>query len=352
MTTALLSAHSGGTDKYGGHRDIKTGAYHYHNAGTAHDPNNPYQDHTKCGVCADSLHGQTQNIMVGGSGKADSHGSENSLPKKIAIWLQFNPWAVIILAVITFLGLPLGIIFYLKTRRIKGPCFSIKSFNLVRDFSGKLNALQLTYAGEAVSNLTATKVAFWNKGKDTIHREDIADAEKLRIVCKDPNKVLDAKVLNANNAANQFHIQVAGDRKSVLLTFDYLDFREGAVIQILHTGISSQDLELNGFIKGAGKPKLMSSDAYDANRRRRSKHFKPGRELVYGLGMAVLMSVVFIGTLFMKEPEVAPGNPPPDFPLIWFKILLGIFTPLVWVGVIVGFVQRTPKGLEIYEQDI
>lgn len=51
---APLFAHSGGTDKYGGHNNRKTGGYHYHNAGSVHDANNPHQDHTTCGICSTS----------------------------------------------------------------------------------------------------------------------------------------------------------------------------------------------------------------------------------------------------------------------------------------------------------
>ncbi len=47
----LCYAHSGRTDKYGGHNNRKTGGYHYHNSGKVHNANNPYHDHTKCGIC-------------------------------------------------------------------------------------------------------------------------------------------------------------------------------------------------------------------------------------------------------------------------------------------------------------
>lgn len=51
LITITLTAHSGRTDKYGGHKNRKTGTYHFHNAGKVHHKNNPYQDHKKCGVC-------------------------------------------------------------------------------------------------------------------------------------------------------------------------------------------------------------------------------------------------------------------------------------------------------------
>ena len=55
-----LLAHSGRTDKYGGHNDRKNGGYHFHNAGSVHNPNNPYQNHKTCGICSSSKQTPTQ----------------------------------------------------------------------------------------------------------------------------------------------------------------------------------------------------------------------------------------------------------------------------------------------------
>lgn len=51
---SVVLAHSGRTDKYGGHHNRKTGGYHYHNAGYLHAPSNRFQDHAKCGICETS----------------------------------------------------------------------------------------------------------------------------------------------------------------------------------------------------------------------------------------------------------------------------------------------------------
>lgn len=51
LWSTLCLAHGGRTDKFGGHRNRKSGGYHYHNAGYVHAAANPYQDHVKCGIC-------------------------------------------------------------------------------------------------------------------------------------------------------------------------------------------------------------------------------------------------------------------------------------------------------------
>jgi micrococcal nuclease len=55
-----IHAHKGTTDKHGGHDDRETGGYHYHSAGFSHDPSNPFQDHTKCGMCNISNHPEVE----------------------------------------------------------------------------------------------------------------------------------------------------------------------------------------------------------------------------------------------------------------------------------------------------
>ena len=60
FNTLSIHAHKGTTDKHGGHDDRETGSYHYHSAGFSHDPSNPFQDHTKCGMCNISNHPEVE----------------------------------------------------------------------------------------------------------------------------------------------------------------------------------------------------------------------------------------------------------------------------------------------------
>ena len=57
-------SHSGGTDRYGGHHNRKTGGYHYHNAGRVHAAGNPYQNHKTCGICSTSKQPETSQPKV------------------------------------------------------------------------------------------------------------------------------------------------------------------------------------------------------------------------------------------------------------------------------------------------
>lgn len=164
-----------------------------------------------------------------------------------------NPAVTLLLIVLAVAGLILAYVSY-RTRRVKQACWAIRSNNIVAGYTAKLGALQILYGGEGVKNVTISRLLFWNRGRETIDRGDIAPADPLRIIAAGEVKLLDVAILHANNEPSQFSATVASDRKSAVLCFEYLDPGQGAVLQVVHSGTSSKDVEVLGSIKGAGAP--------------------------------------------------------------------------------------------------
>jgi len=175
-------------------------------------------------------------------------------------WLETNPRLGIASFILTIFALALSIYFYYKSKKAKLPCYAIKSFNIVEDLVSKFESLEMLYAGQPIKNLTVSKIAFWNAGKDTINNQDIPIAEPLTIHVKKEYQILDAKVLYTKNPANQFIISSSPLFTVAYLSFDYIDKEEGGVIQIIHTGKSDEDIEVHGLIKGAGKIKKKNAN--------------------------------------------------------------------------------------------
>ena len=53
-----------------------------------------------------------------------------------------------------------------------------------------------------------------------------------------------------NNPSSQFDVEMSKDASNVKIVFDYLDNKQGAVIQIIHTGKNSNDIQVKGDMKG------------------------------------------------------------------------------------------------------
>lgn len=173
---------------------------------------------------------------------------------QLAEFLGTNPWLSIISFVIAVMGVALAIVFYIKGKRVKLPYYAIRSANIVSDFGSWMKPLEMRYSSQLIENLTVTKMAFWNAGRDTIDHQDIARADPLTLHVKESYKILDAKILSEKTPANKFSITTSPDQSSLTLEFDYIDKDEGAVIQLIHTGKSGEDIDFGGSIKGAGKP--------------------------------------------------------------------------------------------------
>jgi len=164
-------------------------------------------------------------------------------------WLEPIGWFNILTLSLTVIFGILTIIFFFKSLNVRAPRYAIHSFKVLELRVGDM-PLKMLYADQEIERLTATKIAFWNAGRSTINSQDVP--EPITVQVKDRCKILNARILQVKNPVNNFHIP-SYTQTNVPLFFNYVDKDEGAVIQILHTGESSKDIEIRGTIKGAGK---------------------------------------------------------------------------------------------------
>jgi hypothetical protein len=173
--------------------------------------------------------------------------------------LLTNP-IVIVLGLIggvcSVIAIPLSVVLYFKSKKEKRPRFIIESNNIILGLSNAIPDLKITYSGHGppLSNFTVTRLYFWNDGRETITKQDVARNDVLTITINDPFRILDATIVYATSKANNIGISVNREKKDIALTFDYLDHGDGTVLQIIHDGTSNSDLNLLGSIKGCGKP--------------------------------------------------------------------------------------------------
>lgn len=149
------------------------------------------------------------------------------------------------------LSICLSIFFFVRGRKVKKPYYEIKSWNIVKNFNGMFESVKILREGEPVQNVTVSKVAFWNAGREPINRDDVAPNDLLRIKLKSDFKILEVPQLQGDlNEANNIKLITSEDQSQIQFDFDYLGKGEGLVAQIVHNGLSSKDLHFEGTIKG------------------------------------------------------------------------------------------------------
>lgn len=150
-------------------------------------------------------------------------------------------------------GIILSIYFYIKSRKNRAPVYRSRTTRLIKDSLNQINNLEVYYENKKLSALSITKVAFWNSGRETISYDDISKNDKLRLVIDDKYVFLSCDVIVQTKDANGFVAVLSEDRRTIYLNFDYLDYEEGVVLRIRHTGSSDTDIMLKGSIKAVSE---------------------------------------------------------------------------------------------------
>lgn len=177
----------------------------------------------------------------------------NNISQSIEL-IVADSWFALLSFLIAIIGVIMAIFFYYRSKKVKSPCYAIESINVVKDLESKIDSLEVLYDGKPVKNLTVTRIAFWNAGKDTINSEDIPTAKPLIVSIEGGGKILDAKILKTINPINLLSISTSDDQLSSNIKFEYLDKGDGAIFQFIHTDINDKNMVVDGLIKGVGPP--------------------------------------------------------------------------------------------------
>lgn len=258
----------------------------------------------------------------------------------IAGWFSTN-WISVVSLAITILSVILAISFYYKSKKIKKPLYALRSLNLVRDFASRVAPLEIRYSGQKVENVTVTTVAFWNGGNETMNGSDVATTDPISFRVKNDFRILEAIVVSMQDASNKIDLTRSRDERSVRLDFEYLDRNQVAVLQVIHTGKSSNDITISGTVKGAGKPERAL-----ASRNEVILFSRP--QVIAFFGFLAIAEVFFIATGI--NPNSPIGNPIPQLvnsPSISLLTVFGSFLGSFFVGYL--FQKRIPKGFKEFE---
>jgi len=167
--------------------------------------------------------------------------------------LAQTPWITFISMALALIGLILAVIFYCKGRKTKLIRYYLDGSSLFEDFVEKISGLSIQFSGKQIKTLTVTKIAFWNNGTETINHNDFPTNDPFSINIENGYEILDA-TMKSNNISNNVKINLLDNGKKINVGFEYLDPKDGFIIQIFHTGTKySSTFKINGSIKGFGK---------------------------------------------------------------------------------------------------
>lgn len=220
----------------------------------------------------------------------------------------------------------------------------------------------IKYADREISRLSKVNLVIWNRGKETITADELASGDLLRLVFEDGTEVFHPRVIKQTRPdIIKFQCIKHSNEPAVLFQFEFLDYKDGACIEILHT--SNQRPSIRGTIRGM--PSRVCTDLGSLprketfqvkNRKNRilrlfsfsERRLFPTFFIVAGIliaftGLVPDMFIFFfphLGKVEVRDPMLVSGQ------VNWLVVLAGLFYAMP--GILIFYMERRkfPKELD------
>lgn len=181
---------------------------------------------------------------------------------QLRTWIEVNWFGVIGILV----GIITTYIVYIWQHKAKHPLYAIRNLAFVVNAKEVFPNLSVHYRGhgEDLDNLSVAVVAIWNAGKATIDKNDITAAVPLKIVAAEGTKILGASVIQSNNSASNATCHYSKQSNTITISFDYLDYMNGMVIEVLHNRADANGISVEGKFKECGDIRRQNRVRYDS----------------------------------------------------------------------------------------
>jgi len=222
--------------------------------------------------------------------------------------------------------------------RSKKPIYYYRTEEIISMTDKLADDIVIHFKEHKVAQVSITRVGLVNVGKDPIDQTDIKNVDhELRMTFDNDIHILrEPKILKKSRKELDFQA-VVRDR-DVLLSFKLLDYRDGAVVEVVHTGNKDTKVEIKGLVIGVPKGIIERSYQY-ASKRVRRYHY------VSGLISAALLIFVIYKMAPAFVFDISQHNI--SWPALFVTLLLTIGLVLSIIGHIGQFLKSIPTALSL-----
>jgi len=259
-------------------------------------------------------------------------------------------------------GICFAFFFYFRGKKKKNLVFSNKEQVVIDAGIGVTrDEISVLFRNVPIERLTRSVFVFWNSGRDTIRAADIASADQVLIELPVGSQILQANIERSSRSAVGFRILTENNR-FVRLAFDFLDFKDGANLSILHTAPSGSwkvrgcILGMSGEIKNWG-PSTEDLEAF----RTPEPEIKTWRRVARTIVVALVKYFLLLVPFFLLTGALAPASLVFLFPILgqpdtsamlipgqvnWFWFIFAVLGLILEYGYLVwNVLQKPPRSL-------
>lgn len=245
-------------------------------------------------------------------------------------------------------GIVAAVATYLLTRRRMIIAYRTRGAQLLGTVEAELpSEVTVHYRGKDVPRLTRSIVVFWNDGERTINYADVVHSDPLRLDAGDGAEILSTSLVKSSRDVIQLGCHANPNcPHEALLSFEFLDAKDGGVIEILHTG-KRRHLKLLGTVRGMPNgPKSLGSFL---SRRPAVKQIPvlKSRRALAGLVVAIGIAIAMVGFINPIQNFTHSAKELSGFR--YFLVVVGLLYAGIGVYLLWLVRRRYPRGLHAEE---
>lgn len=225
--------------------------------------------------------------------------------------------------IVLFIGIVLSIISIVVTIRATKanaqPSYQSVDIKLLgTDIPEIPDSVTILFKNTKIIRLIKTYIIFWNNGSRTMGGNDVVQDDGFKIRIRD-GKILSLRICKRTRDVNKLSVQLdPGQPCEANITFDFLDPKDGVIIELLHT-CSTLPVELSGTIKGIPNG-IKNFGTINITDKRKIKKYKDKIYLYFLYSLVGLSLILFVIKDYL--PKLMNNN-------MYYGIIAGVFSGLL-----------------------
>lgn len=144
-------------------------------------------------------------------------------------------------------GAAIGYIFYRLETRGPRPMLQYRVTSAVES-QALGRRVELLHDGNPVPRIVELEVFFWNRGRTTLDADSVSNSDPVVLHLEDDAEILAAETLEATRPGSGLRMAAISSTEA-RIDFDFLEFHDGAMFLLAHTGASPYPSS-SGSVKG------------------------------------------------------------------------------------------------------
>lgn len=257
----------------------------------------------------------------------------------------FQNQEFIISCLFSVLGILFTVYFSIR-RKYKQIAYTYNTTNII-PINKKTNFTdKLLYNEQPLNELSYTDLIIWCKGRSVINDFDVAPKSPLTVNIPEGIKILDYQIIAQNEPIN--NIKLLTDNNCIKISFDYLSYKNGIALRIIHYG-NSKDFSVTCKLK-EGKKTL-----FVCKRKGFLYKFFNNKYVKYILSSKITSFIFIIFTIFLFPTAfVQSGNYSGNnfFNLPNSNIFMNLDSLVILILCCISFILAIPHIYNIFKTDV